>query len=763
MSNLPFSSLAKRLEQLEFRLLGEEGSTAFAELGPPASLERLFGLELRLLLRRGPGARPTPADLVATAASAAAEGALPLAATGRLRQFLDLQGVLLKRADAWQGPLWWQPLPAPTALEELSRELQEALQIPTGEPLAETLSASGEGWWTTNTLLRPTYVSQLATELEGAFQGGQLPLERAGVGSDGLTSTARSDQVAYLDGTEPELLAVAPRAAALIQSVLVEFAEVLDIGGRGQVALAPERAMLARYPAPSGGFRPHLDNPGGEHDNGRSRTLVLYLNPANALCQGGELALWSAGTATTAEPVAVLKPRPGWAALFDSRKIPHQVRALRPGPPRWALTLWFNDHLSGTASTPALPKLDLTDLLLLISSPPLPADRVLFHQLDDRDPRGQLTVVRAPVSAAARRSRFGVVSTVYRCGAALADWCDHHLALGAAHLLLIFDHLEQPAEAALATALQGRWPREQLQVWSGGDLLASGWPALDPTPEHQQLRRLATGGPSSYAVAARQTLNASTALEAARGEQLGGTPLDWLLHLDGDELLYLQGRGRGGADLTQHLAAAEQAGWSLLRYLNHELLSSPQGPSPRFKIHPRVAATILGSGGWKHLERHLKMSADDHRPYFNSYRNGKAAVRVTAARAAAGVHSWSPQQPTRSASHWLAGPSVLHCYCPTAAEFAAKYRSKANAPPLAERPFEPSAAEVAALETLHQLETSAASESQVEAALTALHHRLSEFNASELELLDEAGLLFTCDSPTAERFASRLLDANVAE
>jgi hypothetical protein len=297
-------------------------------------------------------------------------------------------------------------------------------------------------------------------------------------------------------------------------------------------------------------------------------------------------------------------------------------------------------------------------------------------------------------------------------------------------------------------------------------------------------------------VAARQTLNATAALATARTGELGGAPLDWLLHLDADERFHLEGDTRGGADLHTHFAAAAAAGWKLLRYANHELLA-PLEASPHtadggagspialdadsarlgrvaltFKLNPRLAAARLGTGGWRQLVQQLEMAQDAPRPYFRAYHNGKSAVAVAGARAAAGVHGWRLDEGESDAQGFLAGPSILHLHFASRAAFRRKYRAlaeaiadspspvgkggateegseqglKAPTPPAAgPRLFEPSPVERTLLATIRGLRRDGATEAGIDHHLDELHARLLTFTPAETELLAAAGLLHTVE------------------
>jgi hypothetical protein len=705
------------------------------ELRPasPADLDLAFAYELALLVRQGPrgaGDPASPAALLGVAQRAAALGAVSWSTPVELRSRLTRLEARLREAGAWHPdrPLWWSPLPPSTPSEVLWNRLDEGLK------------ASGAGpsspWQVYPRLLAEDALRDLASEMEESHAEGRLPLEPGGIGAEGRRAPQRSDEVAYRSGLEPALLAAAPRLAVLLQWLLGRFATQIAESLPERNLQAPATAMLARYPAPSAGYLPHLDNPGGPVDNGRAFAFILYLNPPGRECAGGEIALWPPGARVTAPPGLVLPPRGGSAVLFDARAVPHQVKPLEPGPPRWSIVLWLQDALAPAAPRFPIPELTLTDALQAIPDPPLPPDALLVHELAGDAPSGRILV--RPKSA--ERPRVGLVATVYRGGEELDAWCEHHFRLGFDHAVLVFDHLEEPEEAADAERLRARYPEERLTVWPGRETAAARWPALPDFPQRDDLLRWAAAGAASFAHASRQALNATAALAAARAGELGGSALDWLLHLDADERFRLEGDGRGGADLHEHFAAAAAAGLSLVRYLNHELLLPWEpGTPPRFKRNPRLAVARHGPAGWRSLVAALRMGQTDPRPWFLGYHNGKSAVAVPHGLAAAGVHGWHLDEPSRK-EELVAGPSILHLHRSTPEAFRRKYLAVAAAPWEGSQPFEPSPAEQAAVALLRSLE--GADSDAVDRELAALYRRLTTFTRGELEVLEEAGLIF---------------------
>ncbi|HEX6200483.1 MAG TPA: tryptophan 7-halogenase, partial [Thermoanaerobaculia bacterium] len=401
---------------------------------------------------------------------------------------------------------------------------------------------------------------------------------------------------------------------------------------------------------------------------------------------------------------------------------------------------------------PLLPVSPLTpdQALLAVEEPPVAEGVVILRRIAPGGGPDRLTVRRAGEGDGT--PRVGIVSTVRDAGPALEGWCRHHLEVGMDRLVVVLDGSEdREAEAAarglldrLAACLGGGGA-ERVTLWSEAEARRR-WKDLQPAEELDRLRGQAEGGAAAWAVAARQALNASAALASVRGD------LDWLLHLDGDELFYLQGAGRGGASLAEHFAAVTAEGWTRVRYVNHELLvpypdPARPGAPPRFKRNPAVAAARLGPEGWTRLARLLAMEQGDRRPWFRAYWNGKSAVAVAAGRHAAGVHGWAvgPGRGGGEGAPFLAGPSILHFHLPDAAAFRRKYLGLAGAPDDPGRPFPPSPLERAACSLVRELRGAGAPQAEIDAGLDELYRAATAFSPEEVELLEEAGLLFSPD------------------
>ncbi len=740
--------MSSQLQHTRFileELIETEGCLSVLEGSVSASeLDLVFRLVLGGLIRTGPSGSPAgrkgPARLLAIAQRAAARGYVLLGTPAVLRKILTDLEADLHRSGTWSRhqPLWWSPLPETSWAECAGDNMNTGRMtplFPTSPNLARAFSGTSP-WWYCEKFLKPELTTTLYQDLETAWRQDGFAMERAGVGADDRITGSRTDTVRYLTGLEKDLIEQLPNLAALVQWCLGHLVKRLGSAFGKTTVTAPRRCLLARYAGPSEGYHCHLDNPGGAENNGRAYTLVVYLNPAGEVCRGGELAVWEPGSDVNGPPEKILPPL--GAILFQSRSIPHQVLPLREGPSRWALIFFFNDELpEPLLHLPSIPKLTVTDALQPIKDPPLPEHILLCHELDERRVEGEIRAY----PLAEGRPRVGIVSTVYR-EEDLDNWCADHLAMGLAHLVLVFDHMSEPAEAARAAELRKRYTADQLSIWSGEDLFQRYGEVLDRFSRGKELLRFAGLGGSASAVCARQTLNATLALCAAKSNLLGGKPLDWLLHLDGDERFYLEGRARGGETLFDHFATAYAAGIRLIRYLNHELSAPGQtGRGPVFKLNPRLAAARLGSTGWAHVREALDQARAGF--YFNGYHNGKSAVAVSAGSHAAGVHGWYLSQPcTAQNARFLAGPSILHHHLSTPADFGAKYLVRAEKDEDGPRLFPPAPAEEAAFELIRTARREGVTQAVLQERFYALAETLTIFSPSDIALMEDAGLFF---------------------
>ena len=165
-------------------------------------------------------------------------------------------------------------------------------------------------------------------------------------------------------------------------------------------------------------------------------------------------------------------------------------------------------------------------------------------------------------------SRAGVVTTVKDFQALADSWCTYHLAVGFEHLYVYFD---DPAELD-AVGLPSRFPAERLTCIPHDAKLRAEWKKLQ--------MHGAKGSADEYVayakneVQTRQQLNARHAVKLAHARGL-----DWLLHVDADELFY---PGPSG-DARAHFASLSTAGAATFCYMNHEAVPETHGIVDPFK------------------------------------------------------------------------------------------------------------------------------------------------------------------------------------
>ena len=136
-------------------------------------------------------------------------------------------------------------------------------------------------------------------------------------------------------------------------------------------------------------------------------------------------------------------------------------------------------------------------------------------------------------------------------------------------------------------------------------------------------------------VPARQQLNADWCLQLARKDGL-----EWLLHLDADELFYL----RPPTTLKQHFDKLKEDKVGTIIYMNHEGVPELGKEDAGDVFHAitlfrkNLNSISLNSSAKQCIEFWQKRTP--HGQYMISYDNGKAATRVVENSFAAGVHAW---------------------------------------------------------------------------------------------------------------------------
>jgi hypoxia-inducible factor (prolyl hydroxylase) len=171
-------------------------------------------------------------------------------------------------------------------------------------------------------------------------------LGKTGGGRDGHSATkfaekaVRGDVVAHLPDAEHSRV---PGLATLLR----QADELVTTMARGPVPAlrrvgSRSNPMLACYPGGGAHYVRHIDNPGGDGDNRRLLTLLVYLNPGWVPADGGMLRIHRPdGSHVDVEPLLDRA-----VCFWSDARVPHEV--LPAQKPRWAVSAWY--HHDGTAA-----------------------------------------------------------------------------------------------------------------------------------------------------------------------------------------------------------------------------------------------------------------------------------------------------------------------------------------------------------------------------------------------------------------------------
>lgn len=244
----------------------------------------------------------------------------------------------------------------------------------------------------------------------------------------------------------------------------------------------------------------------------------------------------------------------------------------------------------------------------------------------------------------------------------LLSWAAYHLNIGVDHLFLFFDNPEHPGITALENEPRITAVRCDAAYWPGG------------AAKREKLT-----------LHERQWYNANLALHWARERGL-----DWIAHIDSDELLYYSGRLHDALD-------ALSADVELVRFRVHEAVPEKLhygrpfdgiryfriGPMrPTAKTRPRTQREWVVAG--VHLLSYYmrlalaKMLCPAARgPFLRGHIGGKSAVRTQAPIQGMGVHLPAPPPGHFYRNYFLPGGALLHYDCSDFDTWLSKWQARA--------------------------------------------------------------------------------------
>ncbi len=265
--------------------------------------------------------------------------------------------------------------------------------------------------------------------------------------------------------------------------------------------------------------------------------------------------------------------------------------------------------------------------------------------------------------------RIGITTTVRAPVERVSEFVNYHLDLGVERIHLFFDDPDDPAIDAISSPRVTATRCDRRHWAEAADLFAgAARAALHERARDLVLRDLES---NDYCIETRQILNATLALGRAREEQL-----DWLFHIDADELIY----ARSGS-LSELMAGiprdADVAHFPPLEALPEESTNSGSfadvrwfksllhvGYPPSRRVHRlhRTLGRLVGCHVWGE--------------YFHGHCVGKAATRVQSQASCISVHRPGPISALKV--HVPPAAWVLHFDCISFDEWLVKWRRRSG-------------------------------------------------------------------------------------
>jgi hypothetical protein len=257
--------------------------------------------------------------------------------------------------------------------------------------------------------------------------------------------------------------------------------------------------------------------------------------------------------------------------------------------------------------------------------------------------------------------RPAIVATVRDAADVLESFIAYHLAIGFAHIFLFFDDPADPFAGTLAG-------RPAVTAVRCDAALRARWANLRGYAQNRE--HIATE------VMARQLLNCELAIGMA-----AAAGLDWILHIDSDELFFCKG---GGA--PEHFAALDFRGTRTAVYMNYEALPEREEIGDYFREVSLFKVNFNKLGGVRFTPAQMALFRQAHFPdpnfNFHLYGNGKAAARVDGQLVPVTVHEFARVLPDGSLdrTHEICGDSQLILHYPNCglSRFLTKYRTLGN-------------------------------------------------------------------------------------
>ncbi len=242
--------------------------------------------------------------------------------------------------------------------------------------------------------------------------------------------------------------------------------------------------------------------------------------------------------------------------------------------------------------------------------------------------------------------KVSIATTLINAEDILVFFIKYHLAIGFEHIFLFFDN---PNDKSIRKAEKF----EKVTVIRNDDSLKNLW-KMSPQYELMYYFR-------DQEVEARQVLNTDVALHLAMEMKL-----DWLLHIDIDELFYSPKQS-----VKEHFQDLIEKGVKSISYFNYEAVPE------KFEINNFFRHITLFKKNFYLLSPEEKEKSEsltkNKANFFFQYANGKSAARVIKGLRASGTHFFYTD--SMKAENF---PLILHYPCCGFKHFLKKYQTLGN-------------------------------------------------------------------------------------
>lgn len=247
---------------------------------------------------------------------------------------------------------------------------------------------------------------------------------------------------------------------------------------------------------------------------------------------------------------------------------------------------------------------------------------------------------------------LGIVSTIADCRDSIEKFISYHKAIGFSHFYLFIDDNDIETKKVVEH-------HTNVFTFLKDENLTSLWekiPSYTPLKEQNLVDK---------EVMARQELNFFVAYQMARE-----TGIDWLLHIDADELFF-----PNGADTQDHFKSLQLNNFRSITYLNYESISTLLHTETIYHSSEHFKVNFFKNHHWffsEQQEKFIKNASWLNEKYFNYYQNGKSAVSTYGKSVTFyDVHSIFGDGRRKLGSR--TEPIILHFPCARYSDFFNKY------------------------------------------------------------------------------------------